>query len=160
MVVLKGVSAHVGANEKYKGGILKYVPCILKYVRPFFSGGSFGGVLNADKRVASACLFMSVPVCFVFSSVLFFVVCRPGCVFFRVFFRIFFACVYVFVFQGCAVREAGVLCVGGIKKFEKSHGKVWLFGLSVVLLHSLSGTKRRRKAEPGGGSSMIGLHKR
>ena len=73
---------------------------------------------------------------------------------------IFFACVYVFVFQGCAVREAGVLCVGGIKKFEKSHGKVWLFGLSVVLLHSLSGTKRRRKAEPGGGSSMIGLHKR
>ena len=81
-------------------------------------------------------------------------------VFFRVFPVIFFACVYVFVFQGCAVREAGVLCVGGIKKFEKSHGKVWLFGLSVVLLHSLSGTKRRRKAEPGGGSSMIGLHKR
>ena len=81
-------------------------------------------------------------------------------VFFSCFFRNFFACVYVFVFQGCAVREAGVLCVGGIKKFEKSHGKVWLFGLSVVLLHSLSGTKRRRKAEPGGGSSMIGLHKR
>ena len=124
-----------------------------------FFGGSFGGVLNADKRVASARLLMSVPVCFVFSSVLFFVVRRPGCVFF-VFSRNFFACVYVFVFQGCAVREAGVLCVGGIKKFEKSHGKVWLFGLSVVLLHSLSGTKRRRKAEPGGGSSMIGLHKR
>ena len=81
-------------------------------------------------------------------------------VFFSCFPVIFFACVYVFVFQGCAVREAGVLCVGGIKKFEKSHGKVWLFGLSVVLLHSLSGTKRRRKAEPGGGSSMIGLHKR
>ena len=123
-------------------------------------------MLNADKHVASARLLMSVPVCLVFSSVLFFVVRRPGCVFF-VFFRNFFACVYVFVFQGCAVvfqgcavREAGVLCVGGIKKFEKSHGKVWLFGLSVVLLHSLSGTKRRRKAEPGGGSSMIGLHKR
>ena len=82
MVVLKGVSAHVGANEKYKGGILKYVPCILKYVRPFFRGGSFGGVLNADKHVASARLLMSVPVCLVFSSVLFFVVCRPGCVFF------------------------------------------------------------------------------
>ena len=47
-----------------------------------FFGGSFGGVLNADKHVASACLFMSVPVCFVFSSVLFFVVRRPGCVFF------------------------------------------------------------------------------
>ena len=61
MVALKGVLAHVGANEKYKGGILKYVPCILKYVRPFF-GGSFGGVLNADKRVASARLLMSVPV--------------------------------------------------------------------------------------------------
>ena len=86
--------------------------------------------------------------------------CQPAGVCFFVFSRNFFACVYVFVFQGCAVREAGVLCVGGIKKFEKSHGKVWLFGLSVVLLHSLSGTKRRRKAEPGGGSSMIGLHKR
>ena len=96
------------------------------------------------------------------------------CVFFRVVFPclsagscvfcvvcvIFFACVYVFVFQGCAVRGAGVLCGSGIKKFEKSHGKVWLFGLVVVLLHSLSGTKRRRKAEPGGGSSMIRLHKR
>ena len=124
-----------------------------------FFGGSFGGVLNADKHVASARLLMSVPVCFVFSSVLFFVVRRPGCVF-LCFSCKFFAYVYVFVFQGCAVREAGVLCVGGIKKFEKSHGKVWLFGLSVVLLHSLSGTKRRRKAEPGGGSSMIGLHKR
>ena len=124
-----------------------------------FFGGSFGGVLNADKHVASARLLMSVPVCLVFSSVLFFVVRRPGCVF-SCFSCKFFACVYVFVFQGCAVREAGVLCVGGIKKFEKSHGKVWLFGLSVVLLHSLSGTKRRRKAEPGGGSSMIGLHKR
>ncbi len=48
------------------------------------------------------------------------------------------------------MRGAGVLLVGGIKKFEKSYGKVWLFGLSVVLLHSLSGTKRRRKAEPRG----------
>ena len=83
-----------------------------------------------------------------------------GVCFFRVFSVIFLRAFMFFVFQGCAVREAGVLCVGGIKKFEKSHGKVWLFGLSVVLLHSLSGTKRRRKAEPGGGSSMIGLHKR
>lgn len=97
--------------------------------------------------------------CFVFFSCSF-LFCAGRGVFFSCFSRNFFACVYVFVFQGCAVREAGVLCVGGIKKFEKSHGKVWLFGLSVVLLHSLSGTKRRRKAEPGGGSSMIGLHKR
>ena len=124
-----------------------------------FFGWSFGGVLNADKHVASARLLMSVPVCLVFSSVLFFVVRRPGCVF-SCFSRKFFMCVYVFVFQDCAVRGAGVLCGSGIKKFEKSQGKVWLFGLSVVLLHSLSGTKRRRKAEPGGGSSMIGLHKR
>ena len=84
--------------------------------------------------------------------------------FFRVF-PVIFLRVFMFLYSrgvrcACAVREAGVLCVGGIKKFEKSHGKVWLFGLSVVLLHSLSGTKRRRKAEPGGGSSMIGLHKR
>ena len=88
--------------------------------------------------------------CFVFSSVLFFVVCRPG-VFFLCFSRKFFACVYVFVFQGCAVRGGCVLRGSGIKKFEKSFGKVWLFGLAVVLLHSLSGTKRRRKAEPGAG---------
>ena len=93
-----------------------------------------------------------LPCCFLF--------CAGLGVFFLCFSCKFFAYVYVFVFQGRAVREAGVLCVGGIKKFEKSHGKVWLFGLSVVLLHSLSGTKRRRKAEPGGGSSMIGLHKR
>ena len=122
---------------------------IFQNISDIFFERSFGGVLNADKHVASARLLMSVPVCLVFSSVLFFVVRRPGCVF-SCFPVIFFACVYVFVFQGCAVREAGVLLVGGIKKFEKSHGKVWLFGLSVVLLHSLSGTKRRRKAEPRG----------
>ena len=80
-----------------------------------------------------------------------FLFCAGRGAFFCVFPVIFFACVYVFVFQGRAVREAGVLRVGGIKKFEKSHGKVWLFGLVVVLLHSLSGTKRRRKAEPGAG---------
>ena len=80
-----------------------------------FFGGCVGGVLNADRHVASARLLMSVPVGLVFSSVLFFVVCRPGCVF-SCFSRKFFACVYVFVFQGCAVREAGVLRVGGIKK--------------------------------------------
>ena len=74
-----------------------------------FFGGSFGGVLNADKRVASARLLMSVPVCLVFSSVLFFVVCRPGCVF-SCFSRNFFACVYVFVFQGRAVARR-VFCV-------------------------------------------------
>ena len=74
-----------------------------------FFEGSFGGVLNADKRVASACLFMSVPVCFVFSSVLFFVVRRPGCVF-LCFSCKFFAYVYVFVFQGRAVARR-VFCV-------------------------------------------------
>ena len=70
---------------------------------------SFWGVLNADKRVASACLLMSVPVCFVFSSVLFFVVCRPGCVF-RVF-SVIFLRVFMFLFSR-VVRCAGqVFCV-------------------------------------------------
>ena len=158
MVVLKGFLAHVGANEKYKGGILKYVPCILKYVRPFFRGVFRGSVKCGQTRRVRVSFDVSAGLMCVFFRVVF--RCPPAGVCFFVFFRNFFACVYVFVFQGCAVREAGVLCVGGIKKFEKSHGKVWLFGLSVVLLHSLSGTKRRRKAEPGGGSSMIGLHKR
>ena len=62
-----------------------------------FFGGSFGGVLNADKRVASARLLMSVPVCFVFSSVLFFVVRRPGCVF-RVF-SVIFLRAFMFLFS-------------------------------------------------------------
>ena len=159
MVVLKGVSAHVGANEKYKGGILKYVPCILKYVRPFFRGVFRGSVKCGQTRRVRASFDVRAGLLCVFFRVVF--RCSPaGSCVFCVVCVIFFACVYVFVFQGCAVREAGVLLVGGIKKFEKSHGKVWLFGLSVVLLHSLSGTKRRRKAEPGGGSSMIGLHKR
>ena len=158
MVVLKGVSAHVGANEKYKGGILKYVPCILKYVRPFFLGVFRGSVKCGQTRRVRASFDVRAGLLSVFFRVVF--RCPPAGVCFFCFSCKFFACVYVFVFQGCAVREAGVLCVGGIKKFEKSHGKVWLFGLSVVLLHSLSGTKRRRKAEPGGGSSMIGLHKR
>ena len=150
MVVLKGVSAHVGANEKYKGGILKYVPCILKYVRPFFRGVFRGSVKCGQTRRVRASFDVRAGLLSVFFRVVF--CCPPaGVCFFSCFFRNFFACVYVFVFQGCAVREAGVLCVGGIKKFEKSHGKVWLFGLSVVLLHSLSGTKRRRKAEPGAG---------
>ena len=156
MVVLKGFSAHVGANEKYKGGILKYVPCILKYVRPFFRGVFRGSVKCGQTRRARVSFDVRAGLMCVFFRVVFRCLSAGVC-FFRVFPVIFFACVYVFVFQGCAVREAGVLRVGGIKKFEKSHGKVWLFGLSVVLLHSLSGTKRRGAR---GGSSMIGLHKR
>ena len=56
--------------------------------------------------------------------------------FFSCFSRNFFTCVYVFVFQGCAVREAGVLCVGGIKKFEKKSWKslaVWFVGCTFAL---------------------------
>ena len=124
-----------------------------------FFGGSFGGVLNADKHVASARLLMSVPVCLVFSSVLFFVVRRPGCVF-SCFPVIFFACVYVFVFQGCAVREAGVLCGSGIKSLKKVMEK---FGCLVWRLYFCTRFRERNAAarrSPGGGSSMIGLHKR
>ena len=145
MVVLKGVSAHVGANEKYKGGILKYVPCILKYVRPFFRGVFRGSVKCGQTRRVRASFDVRAGLLSVFFRVVF--RCPPAGVCFFVFSCKFFVCVYVFVFQGCAVREAGVLCVGGIKKFEKSHGKVWLFGLSVVLLHSLSGQGGARGRE-------------
>ena len=75
-----------------------------------FFGGSFGGVLNADKHVASACLLMSVPVCFVFSSVLFFVVCRPGCVFFRVF-PVIFLRAFMFLFSRGVRCARQVFCV-------------------------------------------------
>ena len=114
-----------------------------------FFGGSFGGVLNADKHVASARLLMSVPVCFVFSSVLFFVVRRPGRVFLCCLCNFFCVCL-CFCFPGLCGVWRGCFACRWYKKFEKSHGKVWLFGLAVVLLHSLSGTKRRRKAEPRG----------
>ena len=62
----------------------------------------------------------------------------------------FFCVCLCFCFPGLCGVWRGCFACRWYKKFEKSHGKVWLFGLSVVLLHSLSGTKRRRKAEPRG----------
>ena len=115
---VKGRFGACGSKWKIQGRNFKICALYFKICPTFFSGGSFGGVLNADKHVASARLLMSVPVCLVFSSVLFFVVRRPGCVF-SCFPVIFFACVYVFVFQGCAVREASVLCGSGIKSLKK-----------------------------------------
>ena len=82
MVVLKGVSAHVGANEKYKGGILKYVPCILKYVRPFFRGVFRGSVkcgqtrrvrASFDVRAGLLCVFFRVVFLFCAGRGVFFV---------------------------------------------------------------------------------------
>ena len=95
--------------------------------------------------------------CFFSCSFLF---CAGRGVFFSCFSVIFFCVRLCFCIPGVCGARGGCFACRWYKKFEKSHGKVWLFGLSVVLLHSLSGTKRRRKAEPGGGSSMIGLHKR
>ena len=108
MVVLKGVSAHVGANEKYKGGILKYVPCILKYVRPFFRGVFRGSVKCGQTRRVR----VSFDVCAGLLSVFFRVVfpCSPAGVCFLCFSCKFFAYVYVFVFQGRAVARR-VFCV-------------------------------------------------
>ena len=97
MVVLKGVSAHVGANEKYKGGILKYVPCILKYVRPFFRGVFRGSVkcgqtrrvrVSFDVRAGLMCVFFSCS----------FLFCAGLGVFFRVF-PVNFLCVFMFLFS-------------------------------------------------------------
>ena len=84
MVVLKGVSAHVGANEKYKGGILKYVPCILKYVRPFFRGVFRGSVKCGQTRRVRASFDVRAGLLSVFFRVVF--RCPPaGVCFFRVF---------------------------------------------------------------------------
>ena len=101
----------------------------------FFGGVFRGSVKCGQTRRVRASFDVRAGLLSVFFRVVF--RCLPAGVCFFVFSRNFFACVYVFVFQGCAVRGAGVLCGSGIKKFEKSHGKVWLFGLSVVLLHSL-----------------------
>ena len=71
MVVLKGVLAHVGANEKYKGGILKYVPCILKYVRPFFRGVFRGSVKCGQTRRVRASFDVRAGLLSVFFRVVF-----------------------------------------------------------------------------------------
>ena len=159
MVVLKGVSAHVGANEKYKGGILKYVTCILKYVRPFFRGVFRGSVKCGQTRRVRVSFDVRAGLLCVFFRVVF--RCSPaGSCFFCVVCVIFFACVYVFVFQGCAVCGAGVLLVGGIKSLKKVMEK---FGCLVWRLYFCTRFRERNAAarrSPGGGSSMIGLHKR
>ena len=84
MVVLKGFSAHVGVNEKYKGGILKYVPCILKYVRPFFRGVFRGSVKCGQTRRVRASFDVSAGLMCVFFRVVF--RCLPAWVCFFVFF--------------------------------------------------------------------------
>ena len=84
MVVLKGFLAHVGANEKYKGGILKYVPCILKYVRPFFRGVFRGSVKCGQTRRVRVSFYVRAGLLSVFFRVVF--RCPPaGVCFFRVF---------------------------------------------------------------------------
>ena len=42
--------------------IIQNMSDIFQNISDIFFERSFGGVLNADKRVASACLLMSVPV--------------------------------------------------------------------------------------------------
>ena len=58
MVVLKGVSAHEGANEKYKAHISKYVRHILKYLRRIFCLLKTGEN-NADKNDGHCGVLMS-----------------------------------------------------------------------------------------------------
>ena len=77
--------------------------------------------------------------------------CPPAGVCFFVFSRNFFACVYVFVFQGCAVREASVLCGSGIKSLKKVMEK---FGCLVCRLYFCTRFRERNAAarrSPGAG---------
>ena len=108
MVVLKGVSAHVGANEKYKGGILKYVPCILKYVRPFFRGGFRGSVKCGQTRRVRVSFDVRAGLLSVFFRVVF--RCPPaGVCFFRVF-PVNFLRVFMFLFSRDVRCERQVFC--------------------------------------------------
>ena len=109
MVVLKGVSAHVGANEKYKGGILKYVPCILKYVRPFFRGVFRGSVKCGQTRRVRASFDVRAGLLSVFFRVVF--RCLPaGGVFFCVF-SVIFLRAFMFLFSRVVRCARQVFCV-------------------------------------------------
>ena len=109
MVVLKGVSAHVGANEKYKGGILKYVPCILKYVRPFFRGVFRGSVKCGQTRRVRASFDVRAGLLSVFFRVVFRF--APAGVCFFVFSRNFFCVRLCFCFPGvCGARGRCFVC--------------------------------------------------
>ena len=109
MVVLKGVSAHVGANEKYKGGILKYVPCILKYVRPFFRGVFRGSVKCGQTRRVRASFDVRAGLLSVFFRVVF--RCLPaGVCFFRVF-SVIFLRAFMFLFSRGVRCARQVFCV-------------------------------------------------
>ena len=109
MVVLKGVSAHVGANEKYKGGILKYVPCILKYVRPFFRGVFRGSVKCGQTRRVRVSFDVRAGLMCVFFRVVF--RCLPaGVCFFRVF-SVIFLRAFMFLFSRGVRCARQVFCV-------------------------------------------------
>ena len=109
MVVLKGVSAHVGANEKYKGGILKYVPCILKYVRPFFRGVFRGSVKCGQTRRVRVSFYVRAGLLCVFFRVVF--RCPPaGVCFFRVF-SVIFLRAFMFLFSRGVRCARRVFCV-------------------------------------------------
>ena len=109
MVVLKGVSAHVGANEKYKGGILKYVPCILKYVRPFFRGVFRGSVKCGQTRRVRASFDVRAGLLSVFFRVVF--RCLPAGVCFFCVFPVIFLRVFMFLFSRGVRYVVQVFCV-------------------------------------------------
>ena len=109
MVVLKGVSAHVGANEKYKGGILKYVPCILKYVRPFFRGVFRGSVKCGQTRRVRASFDVRAGLLCVFFRVVF-LFCAGLGVFFSCF-SVIFLRVFMFLFSRVVRCARQVFCV-------------------------------------------------
>ena len=109
MVVLKGVSAHVGANEKYKGGILKYVPCILKYVRPFFRGVFRGSVKCGQTRRVRASFDVRAGLLSVFFRVVF--RCLPAGVCFFSCFSVIFLRAFMFLFSRVVRCVRQVFCV-------------------------------------------------
>ena len=82
VIVLKGVSAHVGANEKYKAHNSKYVRHILKYLRHIFRwvfrrsvkcGQTRRVRASFDVRAGLLCVFFRVVFRFAPAGVCFFV---------------------------------------------------------------------------------------
>ena len=109
MVVLKGVSAHVGANEKYKAHISKYVRHILKYLRHIFRGVFRGSVKCGQTRRVRASFDVRAGLLSVFFRVVF--RCLPaGVCFFRVVCVIFLRA-FMFLFSRGVRCARQVFCV-------------------------------------------------
>ena len=109
VIVLKGVSAHVGANEKYKAHNSKYVRHILKYLRHIFRWVFRGSVKCGQTRRVRVSFDVRAGLLCVFFRVVF--RCLPaGVCFFRVF-PVIFLRVFMFLFSRGVRYVLQVFCV-------------------------------------------------